>query len=557
MTAIVKNKFRLTNAKNFKNTFNNSTDVSTLVDNYYMFVGKSLPWSLDEYPDTPVDTLDSNNDIWDNMLSLKRITDASVSLCIPRKDWISGKVYTQYNSNDGELTEHPTNTNDNESWYVLNSDFDLFVCICNNNNALSTVKPEYSSASPLITTSDGYIWQYLTSLTTLQINNFLSNNWIPVKNTPNTDDLESNYDRRISAKQYASQHPGSILSATVTNNGSQYYNVIVDGTAHTTAANTITTDTYVLGTLSSTTAQNFVGSTLYIKNKKYSIASCLLINNQYVFTTQEQIGATEIITPSAFSVGPNLNISGDGGEVLCIPKISNGQLVSVQVVSDSQNKNYTYAECTVISGGTGGIGAQVKINIAPKLGLGYDIESDLNAYFVMCRTALNYGVEDFPISNDYRQIGILHNAIDSSATGGDVLLTSNTACATKIITFEITGLNSYNDYEKAFLPDELISASNGAAGYVVDYSYEGSSTSEGTTVYIGKLSYFQNKSSGKKFDFSLNQTITSASGSTAVITNITPSEIVHNKGDILYIENRRPILRSPDQIEEIKTIIEF
>ena len=34
-------------------------------------------------------------------------------------------------------------------------------------------------------------------------------------------------------------------------------------------------------------------------------------------------------------------------------------------------------------------------------------------------------------------------------------------------------------------------------------------------------------------------------------------EIENNSGDVIYVENRRLITRAPDQIEDIKLVIEF
>jgi hypothetical protein len=34
-------------------------------------------------------------------------------------------------------------------------------------------------------------------------------------------------------------------------------------------------------------------------------------------------------------------------------------------------------------------------------------------------------------------------------------------------------------------------------------------------------------------------------------------EIENNSGEIIYVENRRLITRAPDQIEDIKLVIEF
>jgi hypothetical protein len=41
------------------------------------------------------------------------------------------------------------------------------------------------------------------------------------------------------------------------------------------------------------------------------------------------------------------------------------------------------------------------------------------------------------------------------------------------------------------------------------------------------------------------------------ITAVTPAAAVVNVGDILYVENRKPIIRYPDQIEDVKVVIEY
>ena len=58
-------------------------------------------------------------------------------------------------------------------------------------------------------------------------------------------------------------------------------------------------------------------------------------------------------------------------------------------------------------------------------------------------------------------------------------------------------------------------------------------------------------------------TATGTVGTPVVVTDISfveglsNPEIEPNSGDIVYIENRRQITRAPDQIEDIKLVIEF
>ena len=47
------------------------------------------------------------------------------------------------------------------------------------------------------------------------------------------------------------------------------------------------------------------------------------------------------------------------------------------------------------------------------------------------------------------------------------------------------------------------------------------------------------------------------SGATAVISGISVSETTPDTGDIIYVENKSPILRSPDQSESLTLVLEF
>jgi hypothetical protein len=50
---------------------------------------------------------------------------------------------------------------------------------------------------------------------------------------------------------------------------------------------------------------------------------------------------------------------------------------------------------------------------------------------------------------------------------------------------------------------------------------------------------------------------TSDQVNSVVVTAVTPAAAVVNVGDILYVENRKPITRYPDQIEDVKVVIQF
>ena len=60
-------------------------------------------------------------------------------------------------------------------------------------------------------------------------------------------------------------------------------------------------------------------------------------------------------------------------------------------------------------------------------------------------------------------------------------------------------------------------------------------------------------------DISSGALTVDADGTDIPITvgTFTPAALLHDSGDILYVEHRRPIVRASDQIEDIKLIIEF
>ena len=56
--------------------------------------------------------------------------------------------------------------------------------------------------------------------------------------------------------------------------------------------------------------------------------------------------------------------------------------------------------------------------------------------------------------------------------------------------------------------------------------------------------------------FQANETITSGSAS-ANSSAVVGGDFERFSGDVLYVENRSPVTRADDQIEDVKLIIEF
>ena len=203
MAAIVTNKFRLNNAEQFYESF---SEAST---SFYLFVGRPQPWTSttpfgggsDSAPPTPLDNVDDEFMYFRDMLAAKRIAAADIQYAIPRHNWTSGTTYDYYRGDYGAQWSSTatdivkTVNNGTNLWasttlfYVLSSQNNVYKCMRNSPGAptvgggsaiASTVEPTGTSNSEL-TTADGYVWKYMYTLSTAQITDFLTADFMPVQ----------------------------------------------------------------------------------------------------------------------------------------------------------------------------------------------------------------------------------------------------------------------------------------------------------------------------------------------------------------------------------------
>ena len=238
MAAIITEKFRLHNAKEFKQSATESGNAM------YMFIGRPLSWSDDSNPPTPVDSLNDEYDAYANMTALKKVSSTDVSHAIIRRDWTSGTVYDEYRHN--YTSSNTANSGASTLWastfYVVTSDYNVYKVISNNNGANSTVMPSGTSTN-ILTTGDGYKWKYMYTISASDVIKFVTSDFVPVKTigakaavegdvgglgSAATDDSSTQWDVENGAVD------GSIEHARVTAGGSSYgsdgnYNVAISG----------------------------------------------------------------------------------------------------------------------------------------------------------------------------------------------------------------------------------------------------------------------------------------------------------------------------------------
>ena len=220
MAAIITDQIRILNAKNFVAGVTNSDN------SYYSFVGLTNPTDYqsdwDQDPPSPKDNFDQENDYWDTMVALKKITSSDVKQVVPKRSWSSGTAYDMYRHDYSRTNTAAVSGSTSlylSNYYVMNSDFRVYICLQNGTSPdnptgqPSLDEPTFTDLEPRAagTSGDGYIWKYLYTITPGDVAKFESTQYMPVPGDWSTS--ANNAAVRDNAID------GSIKIATITNRG--------------------------------------------------------------------------------------------------------------------------------------------------------------------------------------------------------------------------------------------------------------------------------------------------------------------------------------------------
>ena len=188
MAAIITDQIRILNAKNFV------SGVTTSTNSYYSFVGLPNPADVqsdwDQNPPAPKDNFEEEDQYWDTMIALKKITSSDVRQVVARRVWSSGTTYDYYRNDYSRSNPAKISGATNlysASFYVVNSDYRVYICLqngtdpANPNGKPSLDEPTFTDLEPRSAGSsgDGYIWKYLYTIKPSDIVKFESNDFIP------------------------------------------------------------------------------------------------------------------------------------------------------------------------------------------------------------------------------------------------------------------------------------------------------------------------------------------------------------------------------------------
>jgi hypothetical protein len=498
MTAIITEKFRQHNAGQFYESFSEAAATT-----YYLFIGKSTSFTSgtsggsDGAPPTPSDGVGEEFYVWDDMIAAKKISSTYITYAIPRRNFSNGTIYDQYHHNvnsSNPATSGATNIYDS-TFFFMTSDYRVYKVLDNANGiAFSGSAPTSESTTPF--ESGGYVLQYIYSLSSSEIDKYLTTDFMPVS----TDSVVS-----------AAATDGKISSLKITagsgyTNGTYYSAVYGDGTSQGTSSGAIVRITVANG----------------------------------------------VIVAFGLTAGSDTTIHGGGA--------------AYTYGTVNLSSGYTFSDTALSTASAmGGSGGSVEVIVSPKGGHGYNAVAELGGHYIMMNTTLTQAEgDDFTVANDFRRVGVVVDPYDYGTT---TIATGSTIRQTYAL--NLTSVSG------TFDADEKISqTSTGAIGKVVDWDsslnilyyqqerfgdYGTSGTTGGYVAFSG-ANQVTGATSGALGtpDASSDSAVTLAGAETITFTDgYANPELKPDSGNIIYIENRKPISRASDQTEDIKLIVEF
>ena len=226
---------------------------------------------------------------------------------------------------------------------------------------------------------------------------------------------------------------------------------------------------------------------------------------------------------SGYATAPAVTITGDGTGATANSTITANVVTAVTITA--AGTGYTRASITFASGA-----AAATAIISPKGGHGANATEELGGKYIMLNVRLDGNESNtFSTANEFRQVGIVRDPF--------LYGTTTRAVASS---FRQSFRYQLSAPSGTFSLDETVTSGSNTAS-VVEWSTPNLFTTLPVHLPFANTASVSGGTSG-------------ASGTIAAIT--TPG-LQPYTGDIIYVENRVPISRAADQIEDVKLIIQF
>ena len=582
MAAIITSKFRFHNAEQFKESFSEAAP-----SNYYMFIGRQHEFATgttggtDAAPPTPVDNRTAEALHWDDMLAAKKIDSTGVAHAIPRRD-LDTSGSTKYDMYKPDYTASKaaqsgaTNLFDS-TFYFVTSAYRVYKVLDNNNDAAFTGGTEPTSTSSAPFTLGGYSLKYMYTLSTTDVQNFLTPDFMPVP---------------TAAESGNGLADGALHIIDITNDG-------LAGSWATAADRTIT-NIPVRGDGTGARCSVTIGGT---DGSADGTVTAISVTTNGTGYTHGTVLAADIIEQHDIQ-----NLGGGSNATLTFP--ADSPTFEVIIGPDGGHGSNPAKEL-------GGHFVLMDVKLAQTEGFDFTVVNDFRQIGVV-RDPFSYGTTSKYTGSTARQTKVIkltsnsgnflvderiYQTIPAQTVSGITVssntLTVTTASAHQLTTgqtVDITGGTFAGGQTTGHTGTHHITRTGATTfTYVVESSRAPTGSMSGTATYTTSvpegtvvewdsgnkvLFYVQtsydsqgtNATSKQNVPFGGTGTITGATSTATGVPNATYSSALNNtsftagyatpelepdSGDVLYIENRKPISRASDQTEDVKLIVEF
>lgn len=294
---------------------------------YFYFLGKIDLWNVSDTPPTsPLNTVEQDNIVRDNIVYMRRISPTETSMVILRNQWESGATYTQW-----DHTQEMKGT----SFFVVTPEYNVYKCLDNNLGGASTIEPSGTPLEPF-RTADGYLWKYMYNIPIFKRNKFVSGNRIPVQ-------------RALTDTFYSK---GAVNTVAVLDEGAGYISIplttiTVTGTTTGTGASAAIDAVGPLGEITGLLINN--GGSDYIAGATVTVTSSTGIGAVIEITQTGGVidGFTIVQGGYGYSLSDSISIDVGGAEIIPVVSPTTGSIL--KTVIKSPGSGYTTAPTLTIN----------------------------------------------------------------------------------------------------------------------------------------------------------------------------------------------------------------
>jgi hypothetical protein len=166
-------------------------------------------------------------------------------------------------------------------------------------------------------------------------------------------------------------------------------------------------------------------------------------------------------------------------------------------------------------------------------------------------------VGEFKVGERVSQTDKLYGGFTGDIDGLGQILAIDTVIREGVDTYDqttsfVVGYDGTNLFDStSFVEDDFVVFDNGATGIANGYVMDWSVVGDGTTGQIRLLG------TQGTFELGMSATYGEDDSLATISTILHTGELQYRSGEILYIQNVKPIQRARDQKEEIKIVIDF